>query len=220
MTQEMYFIALSIQKIQHCRILKETRRNPNFERDFVLELTSPISAVIYHREKDISKIIFFSQGLKGQAPPIYGYMACFKDEFMDQIDFDIASYAGYNEDSAVLCVSEEQAKEQLRLLEEVKNRNFHRISLGSGPVSCHVVKDLIIDDRKGFWLAKLDSPVPGKYYKREKDISQVILCLKDFHRHGSPFFVWIFIFDEEVLRGDRATSEEIKLQYLEDAVLG
>ncbi|MBI4739364.1 hypothetical protein HY772_07505 [Candidatus Woesearchaeota archaeon] len=234
MMERMYFIGLSILEIQPCRILKKKESsNPEFEADFILEFATPIPAEIYNRPKDISKVIFASHVLKGQKS-IYGSIICpRREERMDRIDFDmpefewqegssmpILTYNNSVEDRAILCVSEEQAKEQLRFLEEAKNRRLRHISLErSEGADCRIIQWLTIDHRKNYWLAELIFPLSGKKYGQEKDISKVILRLNDFAESSHGFDVIVYSFDENSLRGDSVKSTDIKWIYLDQGFL-
>ncbi|MBI4667865.1 MAG: hypothetical protein HY747_01570 [Elusimicrobia bacterium] len=155
-----------------------------------------------------SKLLFFPHGPQPYAStgPFWGSVGCFRDDTTAKLD----SLDTRIDDRALLCVSEDQAKEWLKILEEAKNYHYLlEFNCNFPSANCQVIKEIAIDGRKEYWLAEVNPPLPGRLYKQKKDLPRVLLQLRDFPLPNFPLPVDMCPVDESAPIGDSLKFNDI-----------
>lgn len=225
MAKDFYLITLKMQKPLRCKVLAKTTHPQPEKNRYLIELDNPIPQSFYgwdatdESEKPFSKLRFQPHG--GNQPwtktgPFRG-TAC---SFLDETNATLDSSAGGLE-RAILCTSEKQAQEYMRLLEESKKGPYLLDVCGRKLPTrdCRIVKDVILGGWKGYWLAEVNPPFPAKAFKMEKEFSRVLLALNDLPVPGQPILFALCFVDQDIAIGKSVTPQEIGLNEVDEGTL-
>lgn len=227
MIKDFYFIGLTIQKPMRCRVLgeKNISGKPGRSR-YLLELYEPIPTSTYLKSitsevpKFISKLLFIPHGWEQARTegPFWGTVAASRDETKVNLEY----YDGLAGDRAILCVSEQQTQEYMQFLEESRKEQYLLdLCMATPPEptrNCCIVKDIVVNGGKGYWLAEVDPPYPAPLLPA-KSLSKIILALKDLPVQGQPIAADVCYFDQNVSMGEEVESKRIDLQAFDEGTL-
>lgn len=225
MPQEFYFLGLGLRRFIRCNVLEEKILPGEGRKQYLLALQTPIPKTrIYSIGSDqsgiITKLLFLPHGSPQPYPqmgPFWGSVDCFQDETKAEVNsLDTSGTI----DRALLCVSEKQAQKWVQILEDLKN-HIYSFDFGDGTPhrECRIIKEFRLDNLWTYWLAEFKPPFPCALYKKNQDISKVILRLQDFPIPPDDIGVWVCLFDEKIPIADSMTSDELKLAYVDEGGL-
>lgn len=233
-TKDFYLITLKFQRPAPCQaVMKEISLEPENKNDsFFLQ---PGVLDVWKKAKAALK-----KNLGGYYYLLKLNRSFLKDEpgrhLTDSSKLDIAFYphgqqpyprmgpflGTIDADGAVLCVSEQQAREYMQFLEESKKGPYLLdLCMATPPEptrNCRIVKDIVVNGGKGYWLAEVDPPYPAPLLPA-KSLSKIILALKDLPVQGQPIAADVCYFDQNVSMGEEVESKRIDLQAFDEGTL-